>query len=151
MKNLAVFVFSFASIASAGTLSSSLTVDNAFDLYISTSDAILGTLVGSGNDWTTTYGYSTGLANGTNYIHVVAINQGGQGGFIGDFSLNDAAFQFVDGTQHLLTSVTDNWGFNTTGFGNPYVTPLDEGANGVGPWGTRPGISGSARWLWDPN
>lgn len=43
----------------ATTLGAKLNVDNAFNLYISSSESILGTLYLSGNSWTTTYAIDT--------------------------------------------------------------------------------------------
>jgi hypothetical protein len=110
----------------------------------------LGTLVGSGTNWPTTYSFNTVLTPGvTNYLHVVAVNSGGPGGFLGDFSISDNLFQFINGTQNLVTNTPD-WNFSTTGFGGPYGSSMDEGANGVGPWGTISGVNANARWVWDP-
>ena len=149
MKLLVTGMFALASIASGATLTVNMNVDNVFDLYLSTSDAVLGTAVGTGNNWPVTYTFTPLLTPGvTNYIHIVAVDQGLPAGFLGDFSVDDPLFQFVNGTQSLVTNTT--WSFNTTGFGNPYSTPADEGANGVGPWGTRTGVSGGAHWIWDP-
>jgi hypothetical protein len=64
------------------------------------------------------------------------------------FSLDDTGFQFANGTQHLLTNVTD-WGFSNSGFGGPYSAPLDEGLSGTAPWGSPLGISGAAHFIWD--
>src|SRR5689334_19753491 len=112
-----------ATYASATNISANLTVDNSFDYYLSTSDSVLGTLIGSGNNWQVTSQFTSALTPGvTNYIHVVALNAGGPAGFIGDFSLSDTSFQFINGTQQLLTNPID-WAFNTSGFGNPYGTP----------------------------
>ncbi|MES2071754.1 MAG: PEP-CTERM sorting domain-containing protein [Pseudomonadota bacterium] len=136
--------------ASATTLGITTNVDNIFNIYVSTSDSALGTLVGSGNNWTHTYNFSSALTAGTtNYIHVVATNQGGPGGFLGAFTLNDAAFEFANGTQNLLTNTTD-WLQNTTGFGNAYSAAVGEGNLGTSPWSSVPGYgSSSPRWLWN--
>jgi hypothetical protein len=134
----------------AGVLTANLTADNSFDFYISTSDSTLGTLIGSGNDWGTTFSFSPTLADGSSYyLHVAGNNSGGPGAFIGDFSLS-GAFKFTNGTQSLLSNTTD-WSVSPTGFGSGYVTPTDYGANGVVPWGTRSGISSSAHWIWVAN
>lgn len=136
--------------ASATVLSTTTNVDNTFNLYISTNDATLGTLFGSGNSWPTSYTSSVALtANTTNYIHLVATNQGGPGGFLGMFTLSDTAFQFENATQTLLTNPT-NWMQNTTGFGNAYNAAVGEGNNGVGPWGMRGGYGANApTWIWN--
>jgi len=138
------------SSAFGSTLSMNTTVDNGFSIYISTSSSVLGTLVGTGNDWQTTYSFSTALTPGvTNYLQVVANNIDGPGAFLGDFSLDDTNFHFVNNTQTLLTNNVD-WFFSTTAIGGPYTVANDQGANGVGPWGTRPGIDSNAHWIGDP-
>ena len=151
-KLLASLLLSVAGIssASATVLSATTNVDNTFKLYISTNDADLGTLFGSGTDWPTTYSANTFLtANTTNYIHLVATNQGGPGGFLGMFALSDNAFQFDNASQILLTN-SSNWQQNTTGFGNAYNAAVAEGGNGVGPWGARGGYGANApTWIWN--
>jgi hypothetical protein len=147
MKKAAVAIFAIASFGSAATLSVNMTVDNAFSIYVSTSDSTTGTLIGSGGDWTTTYSFSQLLTPGvTNYIHVQAVGQGGTEAFLGSFSLDDVSYQFANGTQALDTD-TSHWGMNLTGFGNSYSGPASDGTNGVGPWGFRSGIDASATWL----
>ncbi|WP_295747779.1 PEP-CTERM sorting domain-containing protein [Undibacterium sp.] len=153
MKNLlASMLLSIVGFATANAtvLNATTNVDNTFNLYISTSDASLGTLMGLGNSWPTTYTSSATLAaNVTQYIHLVATNQGGPGGFLGMFSLSDNAFAFDNATQVLLTNPTD-WKQNTTGFGNATSAAVGEGNNGVGPWGMRPGYgSNSPTWIWN--
>ncbi len=149
---------SFVRCAKASTISGNLTADNAFFAYISTSNSVRGTLVASGNDWGTTFSFSNFAltAGQTYYLQIEAINYGGPGAIIGDFSLSDTGFQFANGSQNLLTN-TANWlaSYNDSNADpnseQPWVTPTggltSEGANGVGPWGTRSGISGSALWI----
>lgn len=149
---------SFARCATASTISGNLTADNAFFAYISTSNSVRGTLVASGNSWGTTFPFSNFAltAGQTYYLQIEAINYGGPGAIIGDFSLSDTGFQFANGTQHLLTN-TANWlaiyndSNKSPSTQQPWVTPTggvtSEGLNGVGPWGTRSGISGSAEWI----
>lgn len=136
--------------ASATVLSTAVNVDNEFSLYVSTNDAVQGTLVSFGGSWPTTYTGSVNLTNGvTNYIHLVAINRGGPGGFLGDFKLSDSAFIFDNGTQSLLTGAS-GWSQNTTGFGNAYSAAVTEGVNGVNPWGTRSGYGADMpSWIWN--
>jgi hypothetical protein len=135
--------------ALASTLSVKANLDNSFGAYISTSDALLGNLVGSGANWRVTSSFSAILTPGvTNYIHIVAVNSGGPGGFLGEFSISDDSFQFANGTQHLLTN-TSSWNFSMTGFGGPYVSAGDEGANGISPWLAMPTVASNARWIWD--
>jgi hypothetical protein len=149
---------SFARCAKASTISGSLTADNAFFAYISTSNSVRGALVASGNAWGTTFSFSNFAltAGRTYYLQIEAINYGGPGAILGDFSLSDTGFQFANGTQHLLTDTT-NWlaiyndSNNNPDTQQPWVTPTggvtSQGANGVSPWGTRSGISTSALWI----
>jgi hypothetical protein len=133
---------------SATTLSVNMTVDDAFNTYISTSDAVLGTLIGSGTSWPTTETFSSLLTPAvTNYIHVVAVDNAPPAMFIGDFSLSGAGFMFANGTQLLVTN-TANWGVSSTGFGGAYSSPLDLGAQGTSPWGTFAGINSGAHFIW---
>ena len=142
-----------ASCVSATNISANMSVDDALYAYISTSDATLGTLIGSGtNSWFSTYSFGTALTPGvTNYLHIVASDVYGLPSMlIGDFTLSDAGFHFSNGTQFLITDTT-HWGASVTGFGGAYSTPLDEGVNGTSPWGSYSGINTSARYIWlDP-
>src|SRR5258706_13777185 len=73
MKNFLICVLSLASVASATNLTTFMTVDNSFEMYISTLDNLQGTFVGSGVNWQTTYNFLTALTPAvTNFIHVVA-------------------------------------------------------------------------------
>ena len=151
MAALALAAFALCTGAHATTVSTDMTVDNAFNFFVSTDDSIAGTLVGTGNSWPTTFSFTALLAPGvTNYIHVQAINQGGPGMFIGDYSLSDSGFQFANGTQTLVTE-TQDWRVSPTGFGTGYVTPIDEGPNGTSPWAFFPAMGASARFIWEAN
>jgi hypothetical protein len=134
--------------AEADTLSGNLTADNAFFAFVSADNSVLGSQIGSGNDWPTTFSLTpTSLSPGTYYLQIEAINYGGPGAFIGDFFI---------GNHEFLTNTTD-WqaSFNNNNADpnsiQPWVQPIGTvvglGANGVGPWGSRPGISSSAEWI----
>jgi hypothetical protein len=146
----------------ATVLTGSLTADNEFSAYISSSDSALGTLIATGNNWQQTYSLSTPLTSGTNYLHIIADNAGGpaSGGnpdaFIGAFLLSDANYKFANGTQTLLTD-TVNWKASDSAPSSwlaPTGTPINFGTNaGSNIWsnvsgGARPGIDGSAQWIW---
>jgi len=157
---LAALSVSTAGLAGATTIGGSTTADNAFFMYLSTNNSALGTLIASGNSWPTTFTIpASALTPGvTNYLQIEVINYGLQGGFIGDFNLSDASFRFANGTLSLSTDTT-NWAgiYNSSNnlvAAQPWVTPtggvVSFGANGVAPWGTRPGISSGALWIW-PN
>jgi hypothetical protein len=88
MKKLSfAFLLLLAGIGSAfatpTTLNATVNVDNVFEAYISTSASTLGTLIGSDNsNWSDLTTFSSLLTPGvTNYLHVVATNEGGQAAF----------------------------------------------------------------------
>ena len=96
----------------------------------------------------TTYTGQVNLEAGRDYyLHIYAYDQGGLAGMLGQFSISDNKHVFANGTQSLLTNLVD-WKGNNVGFNGNYgnLTPL--GANGVGPWGTRPNIAANAQWIW---
>src|ERR1700744_6143507 len=89
--------FAAAGARATPVLSGNFTADNDIFVYLSTSANDRGTLIGSGNNWASTF-YATpaSLIPGTTYyINVEAINGDGgsysAGGFIGDFSLSGGA------------------------------------------------------------
>jgi hypothetical protein len=130
------------------TLSGNLTADNAFFAFVSSSDTTLGTAIGSGNSWPTTYSLNpTLLAPGTYYLQIEAINYGGPGAFIGDFFVGSQ--EILTGTTGWLASFNDN--NSDPGSAQPWVTPTggvyDYAQNGGGPWGFKTGISADAYWI----
>ena len=140
-----------AGSSSAAVLTTRLSVDNGYSVYISTVNNVQGTLFGSGNNWGTTFANTTTLTPGTNYfLHVYGYDQGGVAGVLGDFSLAGSGFKFSSGLTTLTTNTTD-WMGNTTGFGSAYGAVSSLGTNGVGPWGTRPNIAPTANWIWVGN
>jgi hypothetical protein len=150
---LAAAVAMQAAAAQASVLTLDLTADNGFSAYLSTSDSVLGDLIGSGGDWTSTFHFTADLtAPSDYYLHVVATNSGGPDGYIGAFSLSDATYAFANGTQSLVTNATD-WRAapHQAIWAAPSGTPQDEGPNGVAPWGPRANIAANAHWLWGPN
>jgi MSHA biogenesis protein MshQ len=163
------------SSAQAAVLTGALTADNEFNAYISTSDAVLGTLVATGADWTTAYNFTTNLEAGqTYYLHVVANNWYGQsnmgGGnpdaFLGSFSLSGLTHAFSNGLQTLNTD-TVNWRVDPHAFqalnnitdwvaptGTPDVWANNSDTNSI--WyqnhgGPIAGVSPSADWIWSHN
>lgn len=117
------------------TLHAVLNVDNNFDPYISTDDSVRGKYIGS-QRYTWQYGasLSTVLTPGVvNYIHVIAYNSDGPGGFVGEFTLSNNNFMFANGTQIQDTNPND-WLISTSGFGSTTTTPTDEGALGCCVW-----------------
>jgi len=124
MKQSSFLISSIAALvissgANATTLSGELTADDAFALYISTSNSTLGTIVADGNYWPSTYNFTTTLSTGsTYYLHVIADNNLYYGtshsspvnadGLLGQFNLNGTGFEFANGTQQLLSN-TSSW------------------------------------------
>jgi len=139
------------STAQATTINGAETADNYFSTYLSTNDNVLGTLVDSGNNWPSTYTFSSLLTPGvTNYLHVVPGNGGGPKGYIGSFTLSDALFQFANGTQSIYTDTT-NWkasGSDGSAWFLPTGTPQSFAVNGASPWGSFAGINSNANWIW---
>jgi hypothetical protein len=138
--------------AAVPTLTGSLTSDNEFWAYLSTSDAALGTLIGQGNNWQATYSLTpTALSASTYYLHVVTNDYGRPDMFIGSFSLT-GPYLFANSTTSLNTNATD-WraggGAANASWSAPSGTPNDLGVNGTGPWGNVAGVSASARFIWN--
>lgn len=143
-------VLGLVSVAAATTVTTThMTVDDAFDLYLSTDDTQIGTYIGSGNSWGNTYTFTAALTPGvTNYVHVLGTDVYGViAAFIGDFSLSDTSYKFLNDSQSLVTN-SEYWSISNVGFGQDYYKPDEIGLNGIGPWGLRPDISSSAFWIW---
>jgi len=131
--------------ASADVLTGYVTADNAFFAYVGTSNATLGTLIGSGNNWSQSFPLTpTTLGPGTYYLQVEAINYGGPGGLIGSFSV---------GGQNFVTNPTD-WqaAFNNYNYDpaspQPWVTPYAATVvTTAHNWGIPGSIDPSAQWI----
>lgn len=144
--------------AAAATISGELTADNAFYAFISTNDAVLGTQVAAGFNWGTTFSFSdVALTPGqTNYLQIEVANEGGPGGFLGQFTLSGTGFTFANGSSTLVTEAAGWSGGYNAGDSNeaalPWVEPTGSviafGANGISPWSTISGITVAADWIW---
>ena len=138
------------SAASATVLTAKTNVDNGYQIYLSTSDSVQGSLFGQGNNWYSTFTDSTSLVAGTDYfLHLYAYDQGGIAGLLGAFSLTGTDHQFANGLTSLTTNTT-NWKGNNTGWGTPYTSLVDIATNGSGVWGGSftGGVSPAAQWIW---
>lgn len=134
--------------AHATTLSTAINVDNGFTVYISTSDSAAGTAFDSEFNWgITSYGTTTLAAGVDYYLHVYGYDVGGPAAFLGQFTLSAGTHLFANNSTTLLTNTTD-WKGNTVGFNGSYGAVTSYGTNGVGPWGFRPGMPGTAEWIW---
>ncbi len=131
-----------------GVVTATMTVDNQFWIYLSTSPTDAGILLGSNGNWPEVTSYTANLIPGqTYYLHIKAEDVGGPEMFIGDFSVT-GSFQFVNGQQTLTTNAA-NWTLSQTAFGINPETPRDLGVTNFSPiWGTTPGISSNARYIW---
>lgn len=147
----AVLLTGAAAPLAGQTLSGALTVDNAFVAYLGTSAGDAGTAVASGGDWTATYTLGpVALTPGQSYwLHVRGEDAGVIASFVGSFTLGGTGFRFANGTQTLVTNTSD-WTVSAVGFGGATMGLVSYGPNGSnpGPWGTRPGIDGSAEFVW---
>lgn len=134
-----------------GVVTATMTVDNQFWIYLSTSPTDAGILLGSNGNWPEVTSYTANLIPGqTYYLHIKAEDVGGPEMFIGDFSVT-GSFQFVNGQQTLTTNAA-NWTLSQTAFGINPETPRDLGVTNFSPiWGTTPGISSNARYIWKQN
>jgi hypothetical protein len=140
-----------SSTASATTLNSVIHVDNRFTAYISTSDTVQGTLFASGNDWGWGFPATTELLKGQDYfLHILANDDGGVAGMLGQFTLAGTDHTFVNGTTSLLTNKVDFKG-NNTGFNGVYSALGEYGVNGANPWTLQQDTSANAKWIWAGN
>jgi hypothetical protein len=154
--------------ANASVLTLDLTADNAFSVYVSSSNSTLGTFVGSGGSWQNTYQYSVTLSPGTNYIQVIGTNWTSANGypygppgdpsnpdaFIGTFKIS-GGYVFSNGATTLSTNTT-NWlaapALDNTSWTAPTVAAQAFAVNGSGIWGSyngaQPNIAADAQWIW---
>lgn len=149
----ALVSFAAAQSAHANTmLSGTATADNVFYAYVSTNPAILGTLVGSGGNWSAPFPVaSSTLGPGTYFLQIEAINQGGPGGFSGIFNLNGDG-KFSNGTQSMTSDPANlaYWwgGYNndsSSGSPQPWVQPTGGVAQATYGWGN---VVGTSNWIW---
>ena len=175
-------VLGLASVASAGaaTLDLTMTVDNQYQVFVSSSDSTLGTFVGSSNNWQNVQSFSYSLSGATEYIHVIAVNWtllnglwssagttpdgGNPVGFLGTFSIAGLGYTFTNGSTTLSTDTThwtvsaipDSATIPTSWSGAPLYAPQSWGPNtppdGTSPWGNLASIAPGAQWIWsNPN
>ncbi len=159
--------------AQADTLTLTVTADNAYALYLSTDNSVLGTQFantygGPASQWATDTTYTVNLIAPVYYLHVVGSNYttdnglwgtsgtpngtgGNPDGFLGQFSLGGTNYVFGNGTASLVTNTT-NWTAIAAPNNSSWTTPISAaqsyGQNGVAPWGTIGNISPSAYWIW---
>ena len=135
-------------VVQATLLTAKTNVDNGYEIFISTDDGIQGTSFGSGADWPTTFTDSVELTDGvTNFLHIRAYDLGGPAMLLGEFTLSDTGFEFLNGGQSMLTGDAGLM-VSKTGFGTDYAATTDLGINGTSPWGLRSGVDSAARFVW---
>merc|ERR1712151_285230 len=115
-----------------------MTADNQFNLIWD------GALLGSGNEWWTTYTFDTDAL----VLGVIAdnIHPGTPAGIILSTSsglVTDKSWKCIK-SYDISPKIWTAPGFNDDSW--PYAVSF--GYNGVGPWGSKPGISPSAQWIW---
>jgi hypothetical protein len=147
---LELLMVGVASVSQATDLTANVTVDDAFEMYVSTDDCELGTLVCSSVAWQTATPCTSTLTPGVpNYIHVVGRDLYTViAGFLGDFKLSDDGFKFSNDSQSLLTNETAGWDVYTDNLCGIKGVLTNQGANGVSPWGLIASIDPAASWIW---
>jgi hypothetical protein len=139
-------------------LSGTATADDDFFAWVSTNPGTLGTAVGSGSNWGTSYPVSLStLAPGTYYLQIEAIDQyGAPGGFSGVFNLSGDGL-FANGTPTLTTDASNlaYWlgsynNSNSSDAIQTWVVPTGSVVQATYPWGN---IAGTPSWIWpsDPS
>jgi len=138
-------ISSFTSLS----VSANLAANDSFYFYISQDEFTEGSLIGQGKGWSSVYSVNAALVPGvTNYLHVKCTDMAGPvAAFIGDFTVNDRNFHFMNGTQKLLTG-EDCWNAFSGSFGVKQEKVTEVYRNGLGPWSTRFGIDLNASWIW---
>jgi len=132
------------------------TCDNDYDMYLSDSPTVQGTLIRDGNNnWQAAETFDFEVPTGTTmYLHVLGINADPPqwGGFIADLDiLEHPAYIFSEtGSQRLFTDPT-RWVMSTDGWGVNTSQAVSLGTYGVGPWSgnVNPDFLPDVHWLWD--
>ncbi|MBN3872613.1 MAG: PEP-CTERM sorting domain-containing protein [Nostoc sp.] len=154
--------------AHAVNITATLTADNHYGLYYGQADGSGLTFVGrnekgaSGNpgeyNWSLPETFNFNANNG-DYLYVLAWDDGFNQSWIGDFTLagggsllsntSDWVYKIASGANPgefgdvpLLTTVAGEIGSAT------WKIPQVSAAQGTGPWGTIPGISSQAKFIW---
>ena len=150
IRFLASLVVALSIVANVNAeLTGNLSVDGSFEVYISTDDAVQGTLIASGNDLATVYLINSALTPGqTYYLHIEATGGTPNAAIIGDFSIEDESHVFSNGLSILNTSA--DWRVSTTGWSDFQLANV-YGINGDAPWELRSGVDEEAQWIWSAN
>ena len=144
----AALLFSVSANATLVTINS--TVDNILNFQIACVDPAGGycnmggtafPLPAGASNWAATSTATVDLAPGDYWITIFGQNISGPAGILASIT---------DGVSTLVTSSAWQISANYPGVPNfNGATATSYGANGVAPWGFRPGIDASAQWIWD--
>lgn len=136
--------------AQISTLTAKLHVDDEFEAYLSTSPTELGTqFVSGGIPWNDFHTGSISLTTpGTYWLHVRARDQRLPAMILGEFELTGLGVFKKNGTNRLITSISNFTGWTGSGPGVTPATLFDRGPNGTGPWGSLPSVAADARFIW---
>lgn len=158
-----------ATVARADSIRVAITVDNSYALFLGNS-TVANTFVGADFNWPTTEIYNFDL-NSASYLYVVtASDLSTAQGFLGQFDNLTAGYTFYSNDPQWQVMATGLGGASAPYSGsaanlallsqeiqdanaggnasNGWVPLTAGGLNGESPWGSRPGISAAARWVW---
>ncbi len=177
-KMLTIALFgAAATLAHADDWTINMTVDNQYDVYFGgpTSTALF---VGGDTDWMTTETWTVTGASATDFLYVsTASDHSVAQGFLGEFTNTTQNITLDTGSGawevfpagRWLKEINASWpsvwpssvmptqsevdqaiAFATANslWQTPDTSPGYENSSSPLPWGTRPGISGDAEWIW---
>lgn len=152
MKKITLALLLAGSISSAQastTISSVFTADNQFEEYISDSaTSINGAPILTGDNWGVTYSSVYNLTSSSvSYLILKVTNLGLPGAALGTFTLSDGKYAFGNGAN-IISTGGSGWSMYVDSLANPASPIINEGSNGIYPWGSHAGISPNAQWVW---
>jgi hypothetical protein len=154
--------------AHADAIKVSMTVDNAYALFVGNRSAAT-TFVGSDGNWPSVESYNFNLASDAYLYVVTASDQSVAQGFLGQFENQTSGYKFYSQNpqwQVMATGLGPNAPYtgsatdlqllsneiqDATAGGNPsqgWRSFTAGGANGSSPWGAMSGIDSLASWVW---
>lgn len=140
----------FTVSVNATTLTATVWADEAYEVYVSHSDRVAGTLFleGSGGGEDPQTGTVELVEGEIQYLHILVKDElADPSALIGSFSLNDFGFVFPNLFDVMSTDST-YWkvGRQTWESNLDFLTEL--GVNGTAPFGQKTGINADANYLW---
>jgi hypothetical protein len=157
-----------AQTAHADAIKVSMTVDNAYALFVGSRSAAT-TFVGSDGNWPSVESYNFNLGSDAYLYVVTASDRSVAQGFLGQFENQTSGYKFYSQNpqwQVMATGLGQNAPYtgsatdlqllsqeiqDANGGGNPsqgWRSFTAGGANGTSPWGAMAGIDALARWVW---